>query len=128
MKKSRIRSVSPKKGLERKADRLWSQAIKARDKGRCQKCGKPGTDPHHIFTRSIKHLRHDLRNGVTLCKGCHVFGPTSAHKGPEAFRDWLLSWMGEREFTKLKLSANTPSKPDYQMAILELEAYLKNLS
>jgi hypothetical protein len=119
-------SKSDRRSLERKADRLWSKAILERDKGTCRKCGRPGNNPHHIFSRSIKHMRHDLDNGLCLCPACHTLGPQSAHKAPEFFRDWLIVEIGQRTFGKLKTSASMAYKPDYQAAILWLTDWLRN--
>lgn len=106
------------------ADRLWSKAILKRDNGICQKCGKQGNNPHHIFTRAIKHLRHDMANGILLCSYCHVFGKESAHMGAEAFRDFILKRGGEKKYFALKLSSSMVIKPDYEMSILFLKQFL----
>ena len=63
----------PLRTLKRQCDALWSRAVLKRDPS-CRLCGgKPSRDPHHIFAKS-RHaaLRYDLRNGVGLCKGCHM--------------------------------------------------------
>jgi hypothetical protein len=108
-----------------KADNLWKKAIRIRDKGICQKCLKKGNNPHHIFTRSIKHMRHYLENGILLCPYCHVFGNESAHKGPEAFRDFLIGYMGFDRYKALKQNSWLALKPDYEMSIIFLKDYLK---
>ena len=129
VKRKRLRRVSksPRRKLELKADKLWSEAIRKRDKGICQVCLKPGNNPHHIVTRSVKHLRHDLSNGILLCAGCHSLGLHSAHKRPESFRVWLIEkWFkSERTYDAFILHSNIPRKPDYQAAILGLEYYFK---
>lgn len=129
MRRTRLKRVSksPRRKLEMEADKLWSLAIRKRDKGICQVCWRPGNQPHHIITRSVRHLRHSLENGVTLCAGCHTLGMHSAHKRPESFRQWLIErWFKSRKvFDALMLNSNMPRKPDYQAAILGLEDYLK---
>ena len=129
MKRSRLRrvSTSPRRKLERKADKLWSAAIRKRDKGICQVCLKPGNQPHHIVTRSVKHMRHDIDNGVLLCAGCHTLGLHSAHKRPESFRAWLIKhcFKSQEGFDAFMRVSNIPRKPDYAMAVLGLEACLK---
>lgn len=129
VKRSRLRRVSksPRRQLEIRADKLWSEAIRKRDKGICQVCLKPGNQPHHIVTRSIKHMRHYLKNGVTLCPGCHVLGLHSAHKRPESFREWLIKhWFkSQKDYDAFMFLSNLVRKPDYQAAILGLEAYLR---
>ncbi len=122
-------SKSPRRRLVylQEADRLWSLAVRMRDKFTCQRCGRLGNQPHHIFSRAIRHLRHDLGNGICLCAGCHTLGTESAHKGPEAFRDWLIRFKGQAWFVALKQHAAMIQKPDYSMRILELKAILKGM-
>ena len=66
---------TPVKRLEAKADKAWSEAIRARD-GKCIICGrKSNLQAHHaINRRGKKATRWDLRNGITLCVKCHLFG------------------------------------------------------
>lgn len=75
--------------LRRKADKLWSQLIMRRNKGKCEVCGKKGTNPHHIVGRRNLTLRHDVRNGVLLCSYHHTFSKDSAHQNILWFMDWL---------------------------------------
>ena len=74
-----------------KADAEWSKYVKGA--GKCiidnEDCS-PQLHPHHLISRSVKHLRHDLMNGVCLCAVHHTFsGTLSAHKAPFAFYCWL---------------------------------------
>ena len=66
---------TPIKKLEAKADKCWSEAIRARDK-KCIICGRrENLQAHHaINRRGKKATRWDLRNGITLCVKCHLFG------------------------------------------------------
>ena len=125
MKRSPLRKQSPKKSLEKKADKLWSTYIRMRDKDTCRICKKPGRNPHHIFTRSIKHLRHNPDNGICLCAYCHVLGKYSAHKGPYHFKTVLEKEIGHGKIAWLEFSAGQTMKPDYNMAILNLEDLIK---
>ena len=64
--------------LIKKLDELWSKKVRERD-NKCILCGKYIGQPeklqahHWIITRarSLKY-RWDLRNGVSLCYGCHI--------------------------------------------------------
>ena len=39
----------------------------------CESCGKPATTMHHFFTKaSSSYLRHDERNLIPICHGCHM--------------------------------------------------------
>ena len=72
------------KKLIKKADSLWSQCVRARDK-ECILCGsKNALQAHHfIVTRNQSNkYKYDLRNGVTLCYGCHIHG---VHSNPSVY-------------------------------------------
>ena len=52
----------------------WSQEVRKRDKYTCQKCGKKSkrNQAHHIDSYDwFISGRYDIRNGATLCWGCH---------------------------------------------------------
>lgn len=63
--------------LKRYADKLWSKAIRKRDK-ECLCCKKPYYEvtlaAHHWFAQKARslRLRWDLRNGASLCYFCHM--------------------------------------------------------
>ena len=72
------------KKLIKKAESLWSQCVRARD-GECVLCGsKNSLQAHHwIVTRNQSNkYKYDLRNGVTLCYGCHIHG---VHRNPSVY-------------------------------------------
>jgi hypothetical protein len=77
--------------LKRKADKLWSEAI--RKIGHCEICGATDyLNAHHIVSRKNSNLRWNLRNGVCLCAGkCHKFGLNSVHNNPFTIVDFLTS-------------------------------------
>ncbi|MCF7843862.1 HNH endonuclease [Candidatus Gracilibacteria bacterium] len=53
----------------------WRTAIFHRDDFTCQECGIRGgyLEAHHIKPwRNFKALRHDINNGITLCRPCHI--------------------------------------------------------
>lgn len=52
----------------------WRAQVYKRDNFTCQACNKRGGDleAHHVKAwSSSPELRHDLNNGVTLCRKCH---------------------------------------------------------
>ena len=76
-----------KQKLIEKLDDLWSKRVRERD-NKCILCGKyigevKSLQAHHwILTRkqSAKY-RWDIRNGVSLCYGCHIH---QVHTNPSA--------------------------------------------
>lgn len=72
------------KQLDKEADALWSKCVRARDK-RCVLCGSDSSlQAHHwILTRAqSSKYKFDLRNGVTLCYGCHI---CKLHHNPSVY-------------------------------------------
>lgn len=77
-----------KKTLRNKLDKAWSKVITS--KGKCEVCkSTESLNAHHIEGRRNLALRWELKNGVCLCSGCHVFRKESAHQSPEWFHFWL---------------------------------------
>ena len=120
-----IKRRSSKTAMMRKCDALWSKAVHKKWGERCAvevlgathtRCSGP-LQAHHIITRSVRHLRHDMRNGLLLCVWHHKFSPYfSAHGGPASFFGWL-----ERAYPAvgdLKREQWEMVKPDYD-ALLE---------
>ena len=95
------------KSLTKQLDTLWSRKIRSRDLV-CARCGKSGsTQAAHIFSRSNRMLRWDMRNGIGLCYYCHIYW---AHRNPVEFVEWVRERMGDGAFTNLKvLSAERKS-------------------
>jgi len=102
-KKARRRKAARPKGKRKggprnakpwrdEADRLWREAILQRDGHQCAVCGddRSGLNAHHLISRRIASLRHELENGIALCPKCHQYDPhLSAHGGPLGFAQWL---------------------------------------
>jgi len=107
-----------------KADVLWGQLIRKKNGGCCIYCGEPATDSHHLIGRDVGHLRHDLNNGIPLCRHHHRLNSrVSAHGSPTAFNQWLLEqhpelwrWVQEHK--------HELGKPDYRAAHDALKAAL----
>lgn len=59
----------------------------------------------HIYTRTYKSVRFDLKNMICLCASCHRFG----HNNPILFTEFVKRYLGEFEYEQLKLRANPTS-------------------
>lgn len=79
-----------KRGTKKRLDKLWGRIIRARANHKCEMCGKPGDQPHHIVGRRNMRLRFDLRNGINLCYGCHTRRTNCVHEDPVGLENWML--------------------------------------
>lgn len=81
--------------IERELLRMWGKRVRDRDGNRCQWCGNPGNQPHHIVARSIanKNGWFDVSNGVTLCIKCHLFRLKS---DPDEYVRWRDEWLSNK--------------------------------
>ncbi len=117
---------TPARTLRNKADALWKEAIRHRAGGKCEVCGKSGgvLQAHHIFTREIYHLRHQLENGILLCFTHHTGSPQeSAHQNPDNFREWLCEKRGKDWYDSLRKWSMEHRKPNYEGEIAFLKEY-----
>jgi hypothetical protein len=85
-------SKSPRRRKELREDTAWAHAVIDRAGNRCEKCGRIGTQAHHIVRRGNPTFRHSMLNGVALCPTHHA----EAHAKPGAFREWLYLNRHER--------------------------------
>lgn len=96
IKVSRGKHNSEKLRNKKKADDLWSEAVKVNYGYKCAYCGtSDNLNSHHIYTRSRMATRWDMDNGICLCADHHTFSQEfSAHKTPAKFYAWLcdLKW------------------------------------
>lgn len=78
-----------KRNGARSADLAWRKAVKERDGHRCRRCGATeALHAHHVQPRGPSpHLRHDIDNGVTLCRLCHSH--VHAHPAESYEVGWL---------------------------------------
>lgn len=85
-------SKSPRRRKELREDTAWAHAVIDRAGNRCEKCGRIGTQAHHVVRRGNPTFRHSMLNGVALCPTHHA----EAHAKPGAFREWLFCNHHER--------------------------------
>lgn len=72
LKRRRTTSIAR---LKRECDALWAKVVKAQAGWRCVRCDSPDNlHGHHIVKRSRSaYLRHNIDNGLCLCRDCHVW-------------------------------------------------------
>ena len=99
--KNALKPVKDKYGRSgRKADVEWKQAVRERYNYTCQRCGiyNLHIDCHHINTRARRpDLKHDVNNGVTLCRRCHSW----VHHHPAEAS--VLGLLGGESYEKARL-------------------------
>ena len=85
--------------LTKKADKLWSEAVKINYLYKCAYCGRTEfLNSHHLFTRSRKSTRWDLDNWMCLCSWHHTLSSEfSAHQTSLEFFEWL-EWLRGRDW------------------------------
>ena len=112
------------------ADKNFSRYVRLCDK-KCLWCGRVGTGPDKIFGLQASHFysrrkwntRFDRLNVDSLDAGCHrYFGE---HKSE--YREFKINQLGQQEFDKLTIRANTPGKRDWALARLVTKQLLKEL-
>lgn len=119
------------KGIDGKLDEAWSKLVKLRANNKCEVCGKTSPlNSHHIYSRSNRSVRWDVKNGVSLCVAHHTFSSKfSAHKTPTEFTYWLEDKKGKDFMSNLMLKAHQIkkwSKFEKEVLLEELNRELKN--
>ena len=110
-----------KKTQRRKCDLIWSQII--RSLGRCEWCNKTlNLQAAHFISRSNHQIRFDLRNGISLCAGCH----SKAHSDPQGFVEWF-KYYRSKDYDYLRAKKNELNKPDYEIIFDKLRKELDNM-
>ena len=99
-----------------KWDKVFSNAVRVRDKWTCQRCKKyypegrrQGLHCSHFYGRAKYSSRFDFDNAEALCYGCHQY--LGSH--PEEHRKHKIMKIGASKFNRLTLrSNNRASKKD----------------
>jgi len=116
-KTERLKKSVSVSALSKKADVLWSKAVKTKYDHKCAYCGKTeNLNSHHIFGRNNKSVRWEIGNGICLCAGHHTFSSEfSAHKTPTEFTYWIENEYGREWLHALQQLAHEPLKvtPEY---------------
>lgn len=103
-------------------DMLFSEFIRKRSGGYCQRCGKPymwqNLQCAHFIGRRYQSVRYNSDNAVALCFTCHQY--LDSH--PLDKTDWFKRLLGDTAFNVITSSARIYSKLDKEA----ITAYLKN--
>jgi hypothetical protein len=116
--KRKLPKKDSKRAIMKELDIAWAKRIKEQGRA-CAVCGRTSyLNAHHIFSRRYMNTRWDIDNGITLCRGCHLY---FAHQKYEEFRDIVLGILGVEGFASLKRESNEIKKWDKE----ELEMLLQ---
>ena len=85
-----------------KEDKAWSLKVKKLAGFRCQICNKDKTqcrlNSHHIIGRRFKPLKHDVRNGISLCYYDHMH---LVHRNTVVGAELIKKAIGTRRYNML---------------------------
>jgi len=105
--------------LRKKADRLFSVAIRERDGWACRHCGSTyRVQCAHIISRRYDAVRWSMDNAVCLCAAHHM----KFTHDPLGWEDWVDERFGPGRLVQLKLRARSG------VAKVDLEAVVEVLS
>ena len=119
--------------LTKKADKLWSEAVKIEYNYECQVewCDKTQyLNSHHLYTRARKSTRWNIENWICLCAWHHTLSSQfSAHQTPLEFFEWLewvkwRDWINEMSAKSREICNVTPDL--IKEHIKSLEEYINN--
>lgn len=114
----------------RPTDRLFSNYIKARDKGLCRvnfRChrGSPGSDASHFYGRRKETVRFDPDNVDLVCRSCHLFIHTSL--GALMLDEWKRKQLGDERYKALMIRAHLTGKRDDFLTKLYVKQLINDL-
>lgn len=100
-------------GIRRsKADAIFSDFIRLRDQGICQRCHgqyepkSQGYHCSHFWGRGNKSVRFDPENAVGMCASCHVYMGANPHDHAEFF----LKRLGPEKYEALRVRKELKQK------------------
>ncbi len=119
----------------RPADILFSKYIRERDDWHCVykfKCSgledfrnnKGALTTSHFYKRANETIRFDPRNADSGCRPCHRWIEDTA-EGKKALEEWKKKQLGEEEYKKLMVLANTTGHRDDKLITLYLKQLMK---
>lgn len=112
----------------RQSDKLFREYILATRPHRCEHCGRSypegkGLELSHFYGRRSEATRQDPDNIDLICNYCHrIF-----HERPAEYVEFKKKKMGEKEFAKLTIRANSVQKKDEKLAVIYWKNKIKSL-
>lgn len=112
-----------------KADKVFSEYIRTRDKWTCQRCGTKYTPPttalhcSHFQGRGKEATRFDDENADALCWGCHRYFTSY----PAEHYLWQVKRKGQKTVDLIILRSNQYHKKDRTLAYLYWKKRLEEL-
>ncbi len=111
---------NPKKTLINKCDKAWYHLLLQAD---CEVCSKSANQVHHFFPKgSYPHLRYHLKNGISICAGCHLKHHLS---GDPTIHQTIIEKRGKRWYSSLLKEAKQKTTP---IKLKDLQETLDKLS
>lgn len=110
-----------------KADKIFSLAIRTRDKWTCQRCYTKypekvqGLHNSHYFGRGNECTRFDPKNCDALCFFCHQTWDSNK----EDYRDFKIKQLGEKGFQALRVRASSICKKDRNLSYIASKKLLE---
>ena len=106
-------------------DILFSEFIRRRSKGYCQRCGQyygwKKLQACHFHGRARQSVRYDPDNAIAGCMGCHVYLDSQ----PMEKVDFFKRLLGEEKFDMLNSRMRNTGKIDKQAIELYLKAKIE---
>ena len=98
-----------RKALTKKLLVLWSTVVRESASHKCEWCGKPATQAHHMIAKAQGNtLKFSTENGVALCCACHMkFHNRDSSDGWVLFKEqrpYSYEFVQERKHQLTKLS------------------------
>ena len=108
LKGNSVKTEKIRKKLISECDLLVSQLCRLQWDNKCGMCGRNGDNlaAHHFFgKKSHGSVRHDSRNLILLCFGCHI---RRVHQegDTEPAREAIIKRIGAEEFEAVKWEAH----------------------
>jgi rRNA maturation protein Nop10 len=114
---------NPKAKLKSECDVLWYKALLQEN---CEVCGGYANQVHHFFPKGqYGNLRHHLKNGISICQGCHFKHHT---KGDPVIHQTIIQKRGQDWYDELLEASKERSEPSTMGSLRETKEQLLTLT